>query len=191
MDLQTEPAITQSKLRQMFSRMVRVSRLDGSAFLELRNDEKATGQAVAVVALATLSYGIGFNLFIGFQTNNFRATDLVVEILTTMIIGMFSTLVWSFTTFLVGTKLFKGVTTFWGLVRPLFFSTAPGVLFLLISVPQTLVYQIATVVAAGWIIVAGVFAVKNAMGFSSARSMLTYLVGFWGLFAVLSFFSPR
>ncbi len=191
MSIEMEPTITESKLRQMFSRMLRVARFDGKTFLALKNDDKATGQAVAVVMLAALSYGIGFNLLLGFQSGNLVLPELALPVLTSMITGLFAALVWSFTAFLVGTKLFKGVTTFWGLLRPLFFSTTPGVLFILISIPLSAAYQIISAILGGWMIVGGVFAVKNAMGFSSERSMLTYLVGFWVLFAVSELFLLR
>ncbi len=189
MSIKMEPTITESKLRQMFSRMLRVARFDGKTFLELKNDDKATGQAVAVVALAALSYGIGFNLL--FQSGNLVLPELALLVLTSMFTGLFAALVWSFTAFLVGTKLLKGVTTFWGLLRPLFFSTTPGVLFILISIPLSAASQIISAILIVWMIIGGVFAVKNAMGFSSLRSMLTYLIGFWALVAVSQLFLLR
>src|SRR5207249_7315175 len=85
--------------------------------------------------------------------------------------------VWSATVFLVGTKLFQGKTGYWELARPLFFSTAPGILFVLIAIPLWPVITAAAVIASAWIISAEFVALKNAMGFNTQRALLTSVVG--------------
>lgn len=84
--------------------------------------------------------------------------------------------VWSMVAFVIGTRLFRGTTSFAGLLRPLYFSTTPGLLFALMAIPIQLVGEVILAVGWGWLIVAGVFAVKNAMGFSIQLSMLTFVI---------------
>ena len=174
-----EPPVTRSKIRQMWSRMTKVARLDGATFLELRNDSKATGQATAVLALTSLSYGVGLALFNANSNGNFSLYGIVVGIFATMLLSMIALLIWSMTSFLVGTKLFKGATSFLGLLRPLFFSSSPGLLLVFISIPVELASRAIAAVVLGWMLIAEVFAIKNAMGFTMQRSMLTFIVGFF------------
>ncbi len=187
MSLQAEPVITRSKLGETWSRMRRVARLNGPAYLELKQDEKATGQAVGVLALASLGYGVGFSLFLAYRLGSLAPVEVMINVLTNMILSLFAALVWAFTAFLVGTKLFQGKSTFWELVRPLFFSASPGILFVLLAIPNFLVSLVVTPVVSGWILIGGVFAVKNAMGFGYDRSMLTFIVGVLILILVSEF----
>ena len=154
---------------------MRAARFDGKTFLELKDDTTLTAQAFGVLALVSLAYGIGFTAVTA-RGEDISPAMLVVMILNFMISFLFTIFVWSMTTFLVGTKLFRGVTTFKGLLRPIFFSTAPGLLFVLMVIPFTLVSQAVAAVAWVWIIVAGVFAVKNAMGISVQLSMMTFII---------------
>src|SRR2546428_5064925 len=167
-------AITKVKLSQLWSRMLRTARFKSDAYLELANDKGATGQAVAVLFLAALSYAFGFTLFNG----PLVLYSVLVGILTSLLLSLIAGLVWAITVFLVGTKLFQGKTRFWDLARPLFFATAPGIFFVFIAIPAEVVFRGVTAVVAFWIIACGVVATKNAMGFSYTRSMLTYTVGF-------------
>ena len=154
--------------------MIKASQFSSYTYLELREDESATGQAVAALFLACLSYGIGFTLF----TVQLVLYSVLVGILANLILSLLAALVWAITAFLVGTRLFRGKTRFWGLARPLFFSASPGILFILIPVPLDFVSRAVAAVVSAWVIIAGVVAVKNAMGFGYDRSLLTYIVGF-------------
>lgn len=176
--------ITRDKLRQLASRMLGASRFSSDTYLELKEDETATGQAVAALFFACLAYGIGFTLF----TVQIALDSVLVGILANLILSLLAGLVWAFTAFLVGTKLFQGKTHFWGLARPLFFSSSPGIFFILLPVPLDLATRAVAVVVSAWIVVAGVVALKNAMGFGYDRSMLTYIVGFLIGIALAGFF---
>jgi len=171
-----EPVITESKLRLMWSRMLKAARFDSRTFLELKEDRTATGQGVAIVGFAGISYGIGISLITATETNTFSGTALLLGGLFGMLTSVAASLVWSIATFLIGTKLFRGNTSYWGLARPLFYSTTPALLFILIAIPFIPVRQAVGVIVWGWTLVAGVFAMKSAMGFSSERSMLTFVV---------------
>jgi hypothetical protein len=93
-----------------------------------------------------------------------------------MIFTDFAVFVWSATVFVVGTKLFQGRTGYWQLARPLFFSTAPGMLFVLIAIPSSIVITAVAIVASAWIVSAEFVALKNAMGFNNQRALLTTVV---------------
>ena len=156
--------------------MLKAARFDGATFLELRDDITSTGQAFGVLTLVSLTYGIGFAAVNAVELGGLSPAEFMLGILTSMIWFLVTIFVWSITAFLVGTKLFRGVTTFKGLLRPIFFSTAPGLLFVLMVIPFSLVSQAIAALAWFWIIVAGVFAVKNAMGFSTLLGMLTFII---------------
>ena len=172
-----ERAITRRKIRQFLSRIYHISRFDRATFLELKEDKSATGQAVAVLLLVGLSYGLGFSSFTGVQKSTLSPDFVISQTLANMIVTDFAIFVWSATVFIVGTKLFQGKTGYWQLARPLFFSTAPGILFILIAIPLSPVILTVAVVASVWIVSAEFVALKSAMGFNTQRALLTSVVG--------------
>ncbi len=172
-----ERAITRNKIWQLWSRAQRIARFDVVTVHELKEDTTANGQAIAILLLVGLSYGIGFTIFTGFQNHTLSANQLISGTIANMIFTDFAAFVWAATLFLVGTKLFQGKTGFWQLARPLFFSTAPGFLFVLIAIPVQPVIVVAAVVASAWIVSAEFVALKNAMGFNIQRALLTSVVG--------------
>ncbi len=183
------PAVTKAKIRQLGSRMLRVFKLSGTNYIELRNDETATGQSIAALFFASIGYAIGYSLFVQNLVQYYDFYGLLVSTLTGLIISMFAALIWALVTFFLGTKLFKGKANFWQATRPMFFSASPGILFILIGIPLDLVYRPAAAIVGLWLIIGGVVALKNSMGFGYERSMLIYIVGFLGFIALLGF--PR
>jgi hypothetical protein len=159
-------------LKKMGSRMLRAARLDGETFRQLRDDPSATAQSLLVVAIIGLCYGAGFGFFL--------AGTSLLDVLTITLIGLssalFIALVWSGTTFLIVTRLFRRTVGYWGISRPFFFSWAPGLLFILMSAPITIVFEVVRAVGAAWIGIASVFAVKHAAGFGTQQSMLTFIL---------------
>ncbi len=173
-DTMTGPFATAQdfNLMKMGSRMLRAARLDGETFRQLRDDPSATAQSVLLVAIIGLCYGAGFGFFL--------AGTSLLDVLTITLIGLFSALaiafVWSGTTFLIVTRLFRRTIGYWGLSRPFFFSWAPGLLFVLMSSPITILFEVIRAVGAAWIGISSVFAVKHAVGFSTQQSMLTFII---------------
>ncbi len=173
--------------------MLKAARLNGESFRELRDDPSATAQSVSIIAIIGLCYGAGLGVF-GF----FIAGTSTLEILTVTLIGLLAAIliaiIWSGTTLLIVTKLFGRRIGYWGLTRPFFFSWTPGLLFVLMSAPIPIVFEIvqatstvwigiASVFAVKntqatstvWIGIASVFAVKNTVGISTQQSMLTFI----------------
>jgi hypothetical protein len=157
--------------RLMLSRMSGAARLRGKVFRALREDHDATGQSLVVLAIAGLSFGLGFAFSLGADLG---ATLIggIFGVAASILLGF----VWTSLTFIVGTRLFRGSTSYWGLARPLFFSTSPGLIFLLTLVPNVSVQEIFRVLGIAWMAIAGVSAVKNALGFDSQRGFMTFIV---------------
>ena len=186
--LQTEVPASKLQLGLMWSRMKKACRLDQQGVLELKTDATATGQAVAVLVLAALAYGIGYTAQTQFQGHNLSIYGIIVGSLANVVTVCFAAFVWSATAFLVGTKLFQGKTSYWELARPLFFASSPFLLFLLIVVPippvmiqgSVPIYWFqgtVAVVAVIWLFLSQVFALKQVMGLSVRRTVLTVAVG--------------
>ena len=140
------------------------------------------------MVLSALAYGIGFSAQTQFQKHNMSFYGIIVGSLAGTITVCFAAFVWLATTFLVGTKLFRGKTGFWELARPLFFASSPFFLFLLITIPVPPIlvqgnvslywFQGAVAVAAVvWLFLSQVFALKQVMGLSMRRTILTVAVG--------------
>src|SRR5690348_8767149 len=188
MSLQSEPPASKLQLGLMWSRMKKASRLDQAGVLGLKTDATATGQAVAVLVLSALAYGIGFTAQTQFQKHNLSIYGIIVGSLATTVTVCFAAFVWSATTFLVGTRLFQGKTSYWELARPLFFASSPFILFLLIAVPippiivqgNVPVYWFqgtVAVAAVAWLFLSQVFVLKQVMGLTLRRTVLTVAVG--------------
>ncbi len=162
-----------SKTRTMLHRMWKVARLDRDSAEALKSDSKATPQAVAIVILAGLSYGLGFSLFLRTTLN------IVLFFITAgILLGLLTGFLWLSLTFVIGTRLFRGVTNYWSLARPFFFAWSPGLLFVLMSVPTPLIPEIARAIASTWIIISSVFAVKHSMGLETLQSLLIFILVF-------------
>jgi hypothetical protein len=188
MSVQTEAPASKLQLGLMWSRMKKACRLDQQGVLELKTNATATGQAVAVLVLAALAYGIGYTAQTQFQGHNLSIYGIIVGSLANVVTVCFAAFVWSATTFLVGTKLFQGKTSYWELARPLFFASSPFLLFLLIIVPippimvqgRVPIYWFQgtiAIVAVIWLFLSQVFALKQVMGLSLRRTVLTVAVG--------------
>jgi Yip1 domain len=158
-------------VRLMLSRMVGAARLKGSIFRSLREDPDATGQSLLVLAIAGLSFGLGFTFSL---SGDLSGTLLggVFGVATSIVFGF----VWLTVTYIVGTRLLRGSASYWGLARPLFFSASPGVVFLITLVPNLAVQEIFRAVGIGWIAIASVSAIKNVFGFDSPRAFTTFVV---------------
>jgi hypothetical protein len=188
MSIRTEPPASKLQLGLMWSRIKRAITLDHQGVLELKTDTTATGQAVAILVLAGLAYGIGFTAQTEFQRHDLSVYGIIVGSLANTVTVCFAAFVWSATAFIVGTRLFQGKTSYWELARPLFFASSPFILFLLITVPippiivqgNVPVYWFqgtVAVTAVAWLFLSQVFALKQVMGLNLRRTVLTVAVG--------------
>ena len=154
--------------------MLKAARLNGESFRELRDDPSGTAQSLSLVAIVGLCYGAGLGLF-GFFTVGISTLEILTVTLIGLLAAILIAIVWSGTTLLVVTKLFRRRIGYWGLARPFFFSWTPGILFILMSGPIPIIFEIVRATSTAWIGIASVFAVKNSVGISTQQSMLTFI----------------
>ena len=158
------------------SRIFRAARLEASLYEEVRADKGASAQAIAMVALASFSAGIGS---IG------RSGDFGFVI---AVMGLFlvAWLVWALASYWIGTRIFPEPETRSNMgeaLRTLGFASAPGVVFVLGGYPGVsgFIYKVAMV----WIFAAMVVAIRQALGYQSFGRAVA--VVFSGAFMQLMF----
>lgn len=158
-------------------RMWGSARLDTAVFEEVEHDAGATAQALGVVVLSSLAAGIG------------RAAGpgaMLIEV----VLSLGAWYVWAFLTYWIGTRLLpepQTSATHGELLRVIGFASAPGVVRVIGLVPG--LRGFAFLVAAVWMLVAGVVAVRQALDYrSTGRAVVVVVIGWavqWVLLLVL------
>ncbi len=152
----------------MIDRMMRAARLDTDLYEEVEHDTGLTTQALQVVVLVSICTGIG--AAIGGRGNPILA----------LILGVLSALlgwaVWSYATYLVGTRIFGGTATYGELLRTIGFAQSPGVLRIISFIP--ILGGLIALATAIWSIIAGVIAVRQALDFDTGKAIATIVVAF-------------
>lgn len=92
-------------------------------------------------------------------------------------------LLWSGITYLIGDKLLGWKATWGELLRAVGFAQSPGVLYVFAVVPG-LGWIVRSAVGI-WVLVCGVVAIREALDFSTGRTILTAVLG-WFTMMVLS-----
>src|SRR5215471_667214 len=149
--------------------MIRAAKLEQSLFEEVENDQYATRQALVVVLFASLAAGIGAFTYAGLG-------GLVVGGL----VALFAWYAWLFSVYIIGAKLFPTSQTSVShreLWRALGFASAPGVLRVFGAVPGFT--GIAFLVAAVWMLIAAVSAVRQVLGYTSMLRAVGVCVPGW------------
>jgi hypothetical protein len=154
-------------------RVIGAALLDRRIYEEVEADTGATGQAIAVVVLASVAGGIGV---LGLGTQSPR----------TLISGIVGALVgwiaWAALTYLIGTRLLPEPQTradLGELLRTIAFASAPGLLRVLGVLPflGRPIYVITSI----WMLLAMIVAVRQALDYrSSGRAVGVCLIG-WAL----------
>ena len=149
-------------------RMIRAVKLDVHLYEEVEADHSAMGQAMAVVVLSSLAGGIGFMHQAGLK-------GLVIGTVGSLI-GWY---VWAFLTYIIGTKLLPEPHTHADheqLLRTIGFASAPGMIRILAILPG--LGTIVDFLASGWMLVAMVIAVRQALDYQSTyRALGVCLIG--------------
>ncbi|MBO0888986.1 YIP1 family protein [Candidatus Bathyarchaeota archaeon] len=140
-------------------------------FRSLRDDNSATRQSILVLAMAGLSFGLGFAVSIGSDP-----LYVLLGALVGVLIGVGLGFVWLTLTYVVVTRVFGGASSYWSLARPVFFATSPGVVFLLMIIPVSLFADVFRAVGLAWLSLSNVYAVKNSMGFDNQRAFTTFII---------------
>ncbi len=151
------------------NRIIRAARLDAALYEEVEADKSALPQAMGVVVLSSVAAGIGSTSKAGFLG---------------MLIGVVAALVgwyiWAYLTYFIGTRLLPEPQTkadHGELLRTIGFSSSPGLIRVLGVIPgmQSIVFPIAAI----WMLVAMVIAVRQALDYSSTLRAIGVCVIGW------------
>ena len=152
----------------MIGRMLRAARLESGVYEEVEHDSSATPQAMAVVVLASIAAGIG-------SIGEGGVGGLVLGSLWALVTWM----LWSLITHLIGTRLLASAqtqATYGQLLRTIGFSSSPGIIRVLGLIPA--LFTVVNVVAALWMLVAMVIAVRQALDYTSTwRAVVVVGIG--------------
>ena len=169
--------------RSWLQRAVAAARLDVSVFEEVEADHTATKQAAAVVALSAVAQGIEVMA---------QGTGSIVG---SILGSLLAWVIWSALTYFIGVTLFSGTATVGELLRTLGFAQAPGILFMFGLLP--VIGQPVSLVITIWILIAGIIAIRQALDITTAKAVVTAIIGWLVLiiprviFGSAAFFSFR
>jgi hypothetical protein len=158
-------------------RMIRAAKLDVQLYEEVEADPGAMTQAMNVVALAGVAAGIGSSKVMGVSGIIWGSISALV--------GWF---IWSYITYMVGTRLLPEPQTkadYGELLRTIGFSSSPGLIRVLGIIPGLggIVYIASSI----WMLAAMVIAVRQALDFrSTGRAVGVCLIG-WIIQGVVIF----
>jgi hypothetical protein len=150
-------------------RMYRAALLHVDTYEEVEADRGATGQAFAVVLLSALALGVG-----AYENHG------PVGILWSTIHALVLWYIWAYVTYFIGTRWLptsETVADHGELLRTIGFSSAPGVLRILMLVPALsgAVFLVCTV----WMLVSMVVGVRQALDYTSTlRAIAVCAIGF-------------
>ena len=150
-------------------RMIRAARLDVSLYEEVEADQGATGQAMAVVVLSSVAAGVAT-----------IATRGIGGIVLGTVGALVGWVVWAWLTYLIGTRILPEPQTkadVGELLRTLGFASSPGVIRVVGIVPG--LTMLSFLVAAVWMLVTMVVAVRQALDYTSTgRAIGVCVIGF-------------
>jgi hypothetical protein len=153
-------------------RMIRAAKLDVQLYEEVEADQGAMAQAMTVVVLSALAAGIG--------SANVGLLGMVF-VLIWALLGWYA---WAFLTYFIGTKFLAEPQTradHRELLRTIGFSSAPGLIRILGIIPvpgfRSLLFQVAAI----WMLVAMVIAVRQALDYTSTGRAIGVCVIGWAV----------
>ena len=139
------------------NRIIRAARLDVALYEEVEADKSALGQAMGVVVLSSIAARIG-------STSKAGLLGMLIGV----VVALVGWYIWAYLTYFIGTKLLPEPQTkadHGELLRTIGFSSSPGLIRVLGIIPgmQSIVFPIAAI----WMLVAMVIAVRQALDYSS------------------------
>ena len=150
-------------------RMIRAAKLDVSLYEAVEADKSALGQAMAVVILSSVAAGIGSIAKAG-----------IIGVLTGTILAVVAWFIWAYLTYIIGTKLLPTPQTkadYGELLRTIGFSSSPGLIRVLGIIPG--LAGIVFFVAAIWMLIAMIVAVRQALDYDSTLRAVGVCVIGW------------
>ena len=163
---------------QFMARIIRAAKLESRLYEEVKTDEDATIQALVVVLLSGLYASIGASMHAG-----------VGGMVMGGLVALLAWYIWTLLTYILGVKLFPISQTSAShreLWCTLGFASAPGVLRVFGAIPGFT--GIAFLVAAVWMFIAAVIAVRQALDYTSTVRAAGVCVPGWLVHVFLLFF---
>lgn len=148
-------------------RIIRAAKLDVNLYEEVEADTGATAQATGVVVLSSVAAGLGTGTGVGGILIGTAAA----------LIGWY---VWAYLTYWIGTRLFPEPQTrasHGELLRTIGFASSPGLLRMFGLIPG--LRGVVFLIAAIWMLVATVIAVRQALDYSGTLRALGVCVVGW------------
>jgi len=157
------------------NRIIRAAKLDVALYEEVEADKSALGQAMGVVVLSSIAAGIG-------STSKAGLLGMLMMVLVTLI-GWY---IWAYLAYFIGTKLLPGPQTkadHGELLRTIGFSSSPGLIRVLGIIPvlRSIVFSIAAI----WMLVAMVIAVRQALDYKSTLRAIGVCAIGWIVYVLL------
>ncbi len=155
--------------------MIRAAKLDAQLYEELEADQGAMREAMTVVVLSAVAAGIG-------NVANGGLLGIIVGTIGALV-GWY---IWAFLTYFIGTRLLPEPDTkadHGELLRTIGFSSAPGLIRVFGIVPGFT--ELVFAVAGGWLLVAMVIAVRQALDYQSTWRAIGVCVIGWVVQALI------
>jgi len=151
------------------NRIIRAARLDVALYEEVEADKSALGQAMGVVVLSSIAAGIGSASKAG-----------LLGMLIGVVVALVGWYIWAYLTYFIGTRLLPEPQTkadHGELLRTIGFSSSPGLIRVLgiIPVMRSIVFPIAAI----WMLVAMIIAVRQALDYNSTLRAIGVCVIGW------------
>ena len=155
-------------MNDFLNRIIRAAKLDINLYEEVEADKTALGQSMMVVILSSVAAGIGVITKGG-----------ISGILIGTITALIGWLIWSYLTYIIGTKILPTPETradYGELLRTIGFSSSPGIIRILGIIPG--LAKIVFLIAGIWMLVAMVIAVRQALDYRSTfRAVGVCIIG--------------
>jgi len=138
-------------------RMIRAAKLDVNLYEEVEADKSALFQSMMVVVLSSVAAGIGI-------AGKGGITGLLAGTITALIFW----LIWSYLTYIIGTKILPTQETrasYGELLRTIGFASSPGLIRILGIIPG--LTWIVSTVASIWMFITMIIAVRQALDYTS------------------------
>ena len=155
-------------MNNLAERMIRAAKLDVNLYEEVEADRTALGQSMTVVILSSVAAGIGS-----------IAQNGIPGIIFGTIAALIGWLIWSYVTYIIGTKLLPTPETrsdYGEMLRTIGFSSSPGIIRILGIIPGlgVIVFYISGI----WMFIAMIIAVRQALDYTSTlRAVGVCIIG--------------
>ena len=162
-------------MENLWNRIIRAAKLDVNLYEEVEADKGALGQAVLVVILSSVAAGLGSIGKAGLS-----------GVLIGTIMALVAWFVWSYLTYLIGTKILPTPETkadYGELLRTIGFASSPGLIRIIGIIPG--LAGIVFIISGIWMLITMVIAVRQALDYHSTLRAVGVCVIGWIIQAVV------